>query len=189
MRFRVVSMTTLHIPIVYLRDKQVFADKTMLRILGKPVDVAKRMHEGGIKLIHIIDSDALRGLANNLDVYDKLTYFVNVEVETAPVDSIVKKLLSLKCRVVLVPDTGFDVSKYSEKKLLVAKIPAIPAGADPGKIVALAAGFHDVILATGDEEKAVVYIEAGKRVILSAPSENLKIKKLGIFGILEEATR
>ena len=173
----------LHIPVVYLRDKQVFVDKAMLRILGKPVDVAKRMHNEGVKLIHIIDSDALRGLANNLDVYDKLTYFVNVEVETAPVDTIVKKLLSLKCRVVLSPDA--DVSRYSEKKLLVAKIPKGPSVPVPE--------FHDVILAAGDEEKAAHYIKAGKRVILGVGAAQADTKDgknvKGIFGILEEATR
>lgn len=135
----------------------------MLSLMGKPIDVVKKLKEQGYKLIHIIDMDALNGNTANLDIYDKLTYFINVEVECAPKDAILKKLLSLKCRIVLSqPAIGFSLLK--EKNLLVAKL---------GKLGDARSGalelddFHDVILEQADEADVGKIASLGKRVIVS----------------------
>lgn len=151
-------MAEYKIPIIYLRDKQVFKKEGgMLQFIGKPIDVAKDLKERGFQLIHIVDLDALSGLSRNLDVYDNLTYLLNVQVECASTPSLVMKLLSLKCRVVLHPTA--DVSALKEKKLLVAKIPKGYEGE--------AEGFHDVMLDQANTEEAQRFFNLGKRVIVS----------------------
>jgi uncharacterized protein related to proFAR isomerase len=146
----------LDIPLIRVRHKQVFRND-MLTLAGKPVDVARRLKEQGSVLIHIVDEDALAGLSSNLDIYSDLTYFINVEVECAPDDALVKKLLSLKCRVVLAPGR-LDVSRYREKKLLVA---IVAAGYEGGL-----EGFHDVIVEEADDAAVARFSAMGKRVIV-----------------------
>lgn len=148
----------LEIPLILVRHKQVFRGD-MLTLAGKPVDVARRLKEEGAKLIHIVDEDALAGLSSNLDIYDDLTFFINVQVECAPDDALVKKLLSLKCRVVL-PPGRLDVSRYREKKLLVAKV---RAGHEGGL-----EGFHDVLLEDADDAAVARFSAMGKRVMVYA---------------------
>ena len=150
------------IPLIYLKDKQAFTKQDgPMRLLGKPQDVAKSLHEGGCMLIHFVDMNALAGASTNFDVYDGLTYFINVEVECAPRAELVHKLLSIKCRVVLPPADskgGMDVTEMREKKLLVAKIPPGYKGE--------AAGFHDVILEEADKAGVERFASLGKRVII-----------------------
>ena len=46
------------IPLLYLRDKQVFTKKDgILRLEGKPLPTAREMKEQGIKLIHFVGSN------------------------------------------------------------------------------------------------------------------------------------
>jgi uncharacterized protein related to proFAR isomerase len=125
-------------------------------MIGKPLDVARDLKAQGYKLIHIIDGDALAGLQNNLDVYNSLTYIINVQVECAQNKEIITKLLSLKCRVILPPTT--DVSTMSEKRLLVTRISASYSGK--------ADGFHDVVLENADEEGIKHFTKLKKRVII-----------------------
>jgi uncharacterized protein related to proFAR isomerase len=162
----------LRIPLIFIRDKQAFSKASgMLKILGKPLDVAKRLKEEGYRLIHIVDLDALSGLSTNLDIYDGLTYFINVQVECAPREELVKKLLSLKCRVVLNP--AFDVSGLKEKKLLVAKIPKDYEGD--------AEGFHDVVLEDATSENVKKFESLGKRVMVYEKDEAaVKLKTWGL---------
>jgi hypothetical protein len=142
---------------MYLRDKQAFRKEGgAMRLAGKPIDIAKAHKQDGVKLIHIVDLDALSGIPKNLDVYDNLTFIINVQVECAPKAEMVMKLLSLKCRVVLPP--SFDASGLREKKLLVAKIPKGYAG-DAG-------GFHDVVLEDADAASVMRFDSLGKRVIV-----------------------
>ncbi len=151
----------MEIPLIYIKDKQAFVkEEGALRLLGNPVDVAKKIKDKGYKLIHIIDEDALKGMSKNLDVYDKLTYIINVQVECAPVMDLVKKLLTLRCRVVLPPDT--DVSELQEKNLLVARIPEGYAGS--------ASGFKDVVL----EDRSGIgrFSALGKRVMVFGKAGN-----------------
>src|SRR5512143_928722 len=144
-----------------------------MRLLGKPLDVARRMQERGSRLIHIVDVDAINGLPTNMDIYDGLTYFINIEVECAPKDAFVKRLLSIKVRVVLPPDS-LDLSMIREKKLLVAKIPPGYRGEAPG--------FHDVVLAAADEGEVIRFAGLGKRVIIyDADREKVKGKVWGVI--------
>jgi len=142
---------------IIVKDKQAFSRSGgVLRFLGSAVDIAKKIKEEGFKLIHVIDEDALSGSSTNLDVYDTLTCFINVQVECAPKEEMIKKLLSLRCRVVLSPDA--DVSKYSEKNLLVAKVKADYSGNLDG--------FPDVILEDADESSIQKFSKLGKRLII-----------------------
>jgi hypothetical protein len=164
------------IPMFYLRDKQVFTKKEgILKLSGKPLDLAKDLKDDGVKLIHFVDMDALSGLSKNLDVFSGLTYFINVQVECAPKEEMVMKLLSLKCRVVLPPDA--PVVQYREKKLLVAKIPAGYSGD--------AEGFHDVILVDADERSVKRFEALGKRVIIFEKDED-KVKS-EVWGVISSS--
>ena len=155
----------LKIPLFYVKDKQAFSKSGSIpRLLGNPVEIAKDLKNDGCKLIHIIDEDALKGMTKNLDVYSAMTFFINVQLECAPREEIVRKLLSLRCRVVLPPDT--DISSYGEKNLLVAKLPSGYKGK--------AEGFRDVIV--DNEKDAERMIGLKKRVMFVG--EESKNKKL-----------
>lgn len=164
----------MRIPLIYIKDKQAFTKEGgPMRLLGKPLDVARRLKEGGSRLIHIVDVDAINGLPTNMDIYDGLTYFINIEVECAPRDAFVKKLLSIKARVVLPPDS-LELTGIREKKLLVAKIPAGYRGD--------ADGFHDVVLSAADDEAAGRFEALGKRVIIyDADKGRVKMKVWGVI--------
>ncbi|MGB9719611.1 MAG: hypothetical protein ACPL06_03395 [Candidatus Anstonellales archaeon] len=103
-----------------LKDKQFFAWSDGLKLVGNPVSKAKELRERGIKLLHIKDADIKT--MNNFDIYDKLTYIINVQVE-APCDGkIIKRLLEVKARVVVeLPCALLEKFKES-KKLLVGKV-------------------------------------------------------------------
>ncbi|MBD3209764.1 hypothetical protein GF318_00085 [Candidatus Micrarchaeota archaeon] len=165
------------IPVIYLKDKQVFRrEEGVLRLLGNPVDQAKRLKTEGYQLIHIVDLDALEGLSRNMDVYDKLTYFINVQVESAPEEGLVKKLLTFRCRVVL-PLPGPDLSGIREKNLLVARGVSRSDSAED---------FHDVILEQADAETVKHFQKAGKRVIVKkADFEKLDEKSRAlVWGVI-----
>ncbi|MGV8085241.1 MAG: hypothetical protein ACP5N9_03240 [Candidatus Bilamarchaeum sp.] len=161
----------LQIPLIYLKDKQVFASPNLLRTIGKPIDVVKELHNEGYKLIHIVDLDALKGLSTNMDVYDKLTFFVNIQVECTANEKLLQKLLSVKARVVLNSASAI-VSKFEEKKLLVVKVKSI---SDDASL------FHDVIIDNEDEKGLIAkhFEEAKKRIIVF---ENNKHKKSKLWG-------
>ena len=149
-------MILLKIPLFYVKDKQAFRTREgSLRLLGKPIDIAKRLKNDGFRLIHIVDLDALKGLSTNLDIYDSLTYFINVQVECAPVDALVKKLLLFRCRVVI-PPSGLDLSKIREKNLLVARVSKDNPVED----------FHDVLIENSDDKLVKKFKQKGKRVII-----------------------
>lgn len=171
----------LRIPVLYIKDKQCFRKEGGVSTLaGKPLDVARELKEKGAKLIHFVDQDALNGNGSNLDIYDNLTYFVNVEVECAPADELVKKLLSFKCRVVLAVPCPVGVSRYKEKKLLVAKVPESYGGGEAG-----VAGFHDVILEGADDTAVEHFASMGKRVIIYGKDEGkVKKEKKSVFGVI-----
>jgi uncharacterized protein related to proFAR isomerase len=71
----------IRIPLVYLKDKQFYVkQKGVLRILGNAVEIAKELGSR-YRLLHIVDLDLKKGSTANFDIYDKLTYFVNIQVE------------------------------------------------------------------------------------------------------------
>jgi len=152
----------------------------MMRFIGKPIDIAKRWKDDGCRLIHIIDADAIKGTPNNLDIYSNLTYFVNVQVECAPIPAIISKLLTLKCRIVLPPSAGSSVADMVEKKLLVAKI-APGASVKDEEL----APFHDVILEDADDASVERFDSLGKRIIIYDKDKD-KLKKTikKIWGII-----
>ena len=103
-----------------------------------------------------------------MDIYNSLTYFINVQVECYPDEKLVKKLLSLRCRVVLKPGK-LDLSDLKEQNLLVANIHDEES----------AEQFHDVII---DYDRKLIekYSKMKKRVIVREKAEN----KEGIWGII-----
>ncbi len=163
----------LKIPLLYIKDKQVFRKEGgIMRLIGKPQDVAKDLKEK-YKLIHFVDMDALSGLNTNLDVYNGLTYFINVQVECAPRMEMITKLMVLKCRVVLPPSTEFVLGGLLNTNLLVAKVPkGYKGNADH---------FRDVILEEYDEAEAGRFAGLGKRIITY---EEQKPKKSKLWGVI-----
>ena len=147
----------MRIPLICIKDKQAFRkEDTLLRFIGNPIELARKFKKEGYKLIHIVDLDALSGISTNLDMYDSLTYIINVQVECAPNENLVKKLLSLKCRVVL-PPSDLDLSSIREKKLLVAKV---------SKPETDVKDFHDVVVEDADDALVKTFASIGKRVII-----------------------
>lgn len=168
---------TLEIPVFYVKDKQAFSKKHgIMKMLGNPIHLARRLASEGTKLIHIIDEDAKKGMATNLDVYDKLTCFINIEVECGESEAIIEKLLLVKARVVLRLPGGLDLARWKEKKRLLAGIAAPDYNGD-------ADGVHDVLLEQADEKQMKRFIGLGKRVILPE-TEDIRLKKQA-FGALK----
>lgn len=162
------------IPLIYVKDKQAFIkERGILRLLGKPIDIANNLKEEGYKLIHIVDLDALDGLSTNLDIYDALTYFINVQVECAPKEQLVKKLLSFRCRVVI-PPSNLDLSAIKEKNLLVAKFSKETKGN--------LEDFHDVLIEDADDNSVKKFKKLGKRVLVFEKDKE-KIKE-DVWGVV-----
>lgn len=158
-----------------MRDKQLFTKKDgILRLAGKPLDIAKELKEQGYKLIHFVDMDALSGRNTNLDVYSGLTYFINVQVECLPKLDILQKLMTLKCRVVLFPTAELAPSASINPNLMVAKIVTGYNGE--------ANGFRDVILENYDEANAIKFLKLGKRIIIYEDQKPKKTKD--IWGLI-----
>ena len=166
------------IPLFIIKDKQALS--LDMKILGKPIDICKKLQQEGHKLIHIIDKDALTGSSTNFDIYNNLTFFLNIQVEIASREEFVKKLLKINCRVVIPPNPQLDLSKES-KKLLVAKF---RADLDYGMLNI--EPFSDVILENADDDSIDLYIAKGKRIIVFE-SDFKKLKKekaKKIWGVL-----
>ncbi len=111
--------------LVVIKDKQFFTNE--LRIIGNPITYAKRI-KGNYDFLHIIDKDL--SLSNmplkNFDIYDKLTYIINIQVEVpkgfdSQVD--INRLFSINARVVIpLPSFESFLSKVKNEKLLVAYV-------------------------------------------------------------------
>jgi len=136
----------MEIPLIYLKDKQVFTKKeSTMRLLGKPINVAKKLKDEGYILIHIVDLDAKKGMGTNFDVYDKLTFFINIEVECGENERFIKRLIEIKSRVVIDLPSKINLEKFSkERKLIVGKIKKDYAGN--------AEQVHDIILEEPSKE-------------------------------------
>lgn len=157
----------LEIPAFYVKDKQAFRKKEgTMAIIGNAVDVAKKLSKKA-KLIHIIDLDALQGMSVNFDIYDKLTYLVNIEVETDPRPEIVSKLLKIKSRAVVRLPADLETFE-KEKRLLVGKI----TGEYNGKTDSV----HDLIIENAGDKSIEKFPE--KRIIIYEKDfEKLREKK------------
>ncbi|MEM2963684.1 MAG: hypothetical protein QXN01_04285 [Candidatus Anstonellales archaeon] len=102
-----------------LKDKQFFC-YSQPRLVGNPLAIAKKMKESGVRLLHIKDLDIKT--MKNFDIYDKLTYIINIQVEAPCEERIIKKLLGVKARVVVDLPCRILQNFKDGKKLLVGKI-------------------------------------------------------------------
>ncbi len=149
---------TLDIPLFYVKDKQAYRmDHGSLRMMGNPTQLVRKLSEKGAKLIHIADLDAIRGTTSNMDIYDKLTYFVNIQVECSVKKDMIERLIKVKARVVL--DLGADLSEWKKSERLLVGVATSGYHGD-AEIV------HDVIIEEATKESAARFLKLGKRIIL-----------------------
>ncbi|MCS7122537.1 MAG: hypothetical protein NZ908_01105 [Candidatus Micrarchaeota archaeon] len=94
---------------VILKDKQFYSID--MRFLGNPTETAKEL-SSEYTLLHIRDLDIDRGKTKNLDVYDKLTYIMHVQVEIHREILSLRDLLSMNVRLVGIPGVMTDRSLY-----------------------------------------------------------------------------
>jgi len=151
---------TLDIPLFYVKDKQAYkkAEGT-LRSIGNPSQIARKLSESGAKLIHIVDLDAKKGSSSNLDIYDGLTYFVNIEVECSEDEKLVEKLLSKKSRVVITLPAKTALSRWEKNERLIVGIAGPDYKGD-------AEGAHDIIIESAGDPEVERFSRLGKRVIV-----------------------
>ena len=107
---------------LYLKDKNFFKKKENLQLIGGIKDIEKIVKELDIKLLHIVDIDLTRRKIKNYDLYDKLTTFTHVQVETNNVH-VAKKLQEINVRIVLVkPYLDHKDYEALDKKFLAIRI-------------------------------------------------------------------
>ena len=162
------------IPLIYLKDKQVFVKKEgVMRLLGRPVETAKKLKGQGYVLLHIVDLDS--NTETNFDVYDKLTYFINIQVECGKKEHFIKRLLEVNARVVIDLPTEINLEKYKAKKrLLVGKIGRNYQGT--------AEKVHDIILSEPSPE---LFIRFDKRRLIVYEDYKGKEKAWGVISSLK----
>lgn len=165
----------LKIPYICIKDKTAcIYRKGALTFLGKPIDLAKEWKKEGIKLIHIVDLDAKLGSSTNFDVYDSLSYQINVQVEGVANEKIIKKLLSIGIRVVIDLPTKIDLIKFKDKKkLLVGRISSVTD----------ISNVQDIILQEKDslkpeEDPKILKLVEGRRLIVYGQEK----RKIEVFG-------
>jgi uncharacterized protein related to proFAR isomerase len=168
------------IPFFYLKDKQAFVkSEGTMRLIGKPIDRCRRLSKDGIKLIHILDLDAIRGMSTNFDTYDHLTYFVNIQVEIGSKLDFIERLLRIKARVVVELPTELNIGQLQQyERLLVGKIKS--------DYVGNISGVHDLVLENADDECVKKFHKTGKRIMIyesnyrKLETENRKL----VWGVL-----
>ncbi len=171
---------TLDIPLFYLKDKQAFRkDEGNLRMVGNPAQLCRDLAGKGAKLVHIVDLDAKRGQPSNLDIYDSLTYFVNVEVECSAKKEMLEKLFALKARIVLELPADLDLSLLrGHERLVVGSFgPLYKGGAE---------GAHDVIIKDAGDAEVERFLKLGKRIIVHE-SDYAKLKAVNrrlVWGVI-----
>ena len=166
---------TMKIPVIYLRDKQAFSNKTnRLAILGKPIDLAKKLKKEGADLIHIVDLDLEKGNIVNFDTYDHLTYFIHAQVEGARDEKTVKRLVDVGMRTVIPLPTLLNLKKFSKnKRLLVGKITNPEDASDD---------VFDLLYSGTKKEELESLLKTGRRII---SLNNIIVKgKQKLFGVL-----
>lgn len=160
----------LEVPLIYIKDKQAFRKiNGTLKILGNAVEIARKLSRE-YKLIHIIDLDLKKGNNANFDIYDKLTYFINIQVECDE-EKTIERLFGLKARVVVKLPTKLPLEKWNERLL----VGVIKNNED-------ASGVHDVIILNPTKERMEKYKE--KRIIVYNEKWDKKTKVWGV--ILQE---
>ena len=167
----------IRVKLVILKDKQFFEEKEgSLCVVGKPLAVAQKLKDEGFELLHIIDTDALRGNTTNFDVYDRVTYILNVQVECAQLVHLIEKLLAVKIRVIISLPTPLDLKHFEkEKRLLVGKISADYEGNT--------AEVSDVLIENATPELIQKYKKSGKRIIVYKKDYNKQMEK-SVFAVI-----
>lgn len=166
------------IPIIYLKDKQVFSKEGgMMQLLGPAVETIKRLSQK-YKLFHIIDLDLKKGSTANFDIYDKLTYFTHIQVECDD-EKAIGRLIDVNARAVVRLPTGLNLGKWN-RRLLVGIVEI------PGEDIS---GVNDVIIPSSDEKKAREIMKKcekeGKRIMLCAAGRRVDEKK--VWAIISDA--
>ncbi len=164
--------------LVILKDKQLFERKEgSLRLIGKPLSIAQKLKDEGFVLLHIVDTDALRGNTTNFDVYDKLTYIMNAQVECAPTLDLIEKLVAVKVRVIIALPTLVDLKQLENKKrLLIGKIDAAYTG-DFNLV-------YDLIIENPSLLLIKKYKKEGRRIFIYKKDFTKEMEKF-IFGVIE----
>ncbi len=167
--------------IIFIKDKQAFTkEKGVLRLIGNPITTTKRLKEQGITLLHIIDIDAQKGLKTHFDIYDKLTYLINIEVDEIKNVEFIEKLLEINARVVLRLPTKLDLKKWKDKiGFLVAKLKDI-------KDIKGIGAVRDVILENPNELLVAELKKLKKRIIIYKKDYEKIKNKRAIFLVLED---
>lgn len=172
------------IPKFILKDKQAF-DSDGLSLVGEPVAHTKNLFDEGFKLIHICDTAAMKGVSTNMDVYDKLTYFVNIQVECSPKKDLLSKLVSKRSRIVISDFSASSldlIKEFSEnRKLFIAKI----SKENSKKFDSLFSSFEEFYLDFLPNSDLIEKILSKKKRLILNQSDYEKLKnKKGIFGII-----
>jgi len=167
--------------LIYIKDKQVFAkENSTLRLIGKPIEIAKKLNKEGFELLHIIDLDAQKGLETNFDVYDKLTYFLHIQVEIGKESALLEKLLKINARVVVNLPTKFDLKKVAKNKsLLVGKIKNDYKGTKDDEDY-----VQDILIENATLETIKKLSIAGKRILLYKKDFSKDMEKF-VFAVIE----
>jgi uncharacterized protein related to proFAR isomerase len=172
---------TFDIPFFIVKDKQAFRkDEGRLRQIGSPTQIVRKLADSGAKLIHIIDMDAKKGITTNMDIYDKLTYFVNIEVECSEKADMIERLIHVKARVVLELSTKRDLLKWKEHERLMVGMVKPDYSQD-------AEGVHDVIIEDANNATIERFDKLGKRIIVFETDHrklDTEHKKL-VWGVLK----
>ncbi len=161
-----------------IRDKVAFREENgILRQVGKPMDILRTFAQD-VKFLHIVDLNAKGGNTTNFDLYDHMTYRLNIEVEIAPREELVKRLLSVKARAVLDLPCALDLDKFKESwRLLVGKT----NGAEKDKRVA------DYYVETDDAGLVKKLAKEGKRVfVFSNKMEEKDAEKAGAYALIRD---
>jgi hypothetical protein len=165
--------------VIFVRGKQAFSKEGgILRLIGKPTDVARDLAGKGRKLIHIIDKEA-RETSPNFDVYDTLTTFMNIEVE-CKTKSFAMRLIEVKGRAVIRLPAKFSLADFSEHERLMVGL----AGRSYSGSVD---GVHDLIIEEADDAAIAKFSKTKKRLIVHREDyEGLKAEnRKKIWGVLE----
>ncbi len=98
---------------VILKDKQFYRyDMKILGSIDKLTDLKSKFD-----LLHIKDLDLDRGKLKNLDVYDKITYYMHAQVEISKEIDEMRKLIEINVRLVGIPGVITDSKKYKAIKI------------------------------------------------------------------------
>ncbi|MFA6531189.1 MAG: HisA/HisF-related TIM barrel protein [Candidatus Micrarchaeia archaeon] len=173
------------IPLIYVKDKQAFIKKGgVLKLVGKPSELVKKLKKDGVELVHIVDLDAINGSTTNFDVYDSLTFFMHIQVEGAKTEQMVKKLLEINARVVVpIPfPEAIHIEKFKDKKrLLVGKI-CEPEHSESTNETVFASVF-DLLYCGNSEPDIRMLLKTKRRILVQGKVESKLASKL--FGAIE----